>query len=239
MIQEFLIGFATLIGYFVLCVLTILLLRRWLRPPQELFRKILHFVLLLSLPVLIYAFPTWRLAALAAVLFALLVFPALSLGERIQGYAELLIERRSGEIKESLLLVFSMFAVMITCCWGWLGDKMLVLACVYAWGFGDAVAALIGKRFGRHGLEGRLIEGRKSVEGTLAMFIVSFLAVAIILWLRGGLPWYGYLPVAATTAAVSAAVELYTRKGYDTVTCPLAAAAVLLPLVWMWGGLSL
>jgi len=38
------------------------------------------------------------------------------------------------------------------------------------------------------------------------------------------------------TAAVCAVVELYTKAGMDTVTCPLAAAAVMIPLVGILGG---
>jgi len=38
-------------------------------------------------------------------------------------------------------------------------------------------------------------------------------------------------------ALASAAVELYTLDGFDTLTCPLAAAAVILPLTLLWEGL--
>jgi hypothetical protein len=34
-------------------------------------------------------------------------------------------------------------------------------------------------------------------------------------------------------------VELYTLKGYDTITCPFAAAAVMIPLMLIWGGAAL
>ncbi len=239
MIHEFFTGLGTLLGYFILCASGALLLRRFVSIPAEAFRKTLHFILLFSLPVWVFAFQTWWVSALAAASFALFVFPLLTLEERIKGYSELLTERKRGEIKQSLMLVFGMFAVMICVCWGWLGDKLLLLACVFAWGFGDGAAALVGKRYGRHFLEGKLIEGRKSMEGTLAMFIVSFLAIITVLLLRGGLPWYAYLPVSALAAAVCAVVELYTLNGFDTVTCPFAAASVLLPLVLILEGVVL
>ena len=85
-------------------------------------------------------------------------------------------------------------------------------------------------------LTGRHIEGRKSVEGTVAMFLVSLVSVLVILSLRGGLPWYGLLLTAYVTAGVSAVVELYSLGGNDTVTCPLAAMAVLLPMTALFGG---
>lgn len=238
MIQEFLICFSILIVYFVTCVFLALLLRCFIKIPSEIFRKALHLMLLCSIFVLVYAFPTWWLSALAAVLFILVVYPILMAGERIKGYAEMLTERKKGELKRSLVVAFGMFAVIISLCWGLLGDRWLVLACIFAWGFGDGAAALVGKRFGRHFLQGKLIEGRKSLEGSLAMFFVSFASVIIILLLRGGLPWYGYIVTAVLTAATCTAVELYTRGGFDTVTCPVAAAAVILPLLWLLGGVA-
>ena len=43
-------------------------------------------------------------------------------------------------------------------------------------------------------------------------------------------------PNGKLAAAVSALVELYTPNGMDTFTCPMAAMAVLLPLVALFGG---
>lgn len=232
---EFLQGFGLLSGYFFACASVALLLRRFVRIPSEVFRKLLHIILLCSLFVWIYAFQTWWIASVAALIFIATVFPLLSLAEKLNCYSELLTERKSGEIKHSLILVFSMFAALNSICWGWLGERWLVLACICAWGFGDAAAALIGKKYGRHYLEGKLIEGRKSVEGTLAMFTVSLVSVLIVLLINGNVAWYVSLTIAVLTAAASSVVELYTRNGMDTITCPFAAAAVLLPLLHLWG----
>jgi len=54
---------------------------------------------------------------------------------------------------------------------------------------------------------------------------------------RGGLPVYAYPVISAVTASVSAATELFTKNGMDTITCPLAAMIVLLPLVSLFGGI--
>lgn len=123
--------------------------------------------------------------------FIAMVYPILVFAERIPGYSELLTERKRGEIKSSLVVVFSMFTVLICVCWGWLGERYLVIASVLAWGLGDAAAALIGKRFGKHYIEGKFVEGRKTLEGTLAMFVVSFVSVLIILLVQGSVEWYG------------------------------------------------
>lgn len=234
MISTFLNGFSLLLLYFAAAASLALLIRRLMKMPRELFRKILHLVLLFSLPVFLYAFSTWLMSVLAAIVFAVSVYPILAFGERFDGYSELLTQRKDGEIKRSLMLVFLMFAVIIGICWGWLGDRVLAVACIYAWGFGDGAAALVGKRFGRHYLQGRMIEGRKSLEGTLAMFAVSFCSVFIVMMLRGGLSWLHCFAIAVTTALVSALVELFTLGGFDTLTCPMAAASVIIPLTVIW-----
>lgn len=232
---EFITGYGILLGYFASCAGAALTLRRLITVPKEVFRKTLHIILLGSIFVLTYVFKTWWAAALAAIAFMAMVFPILAFAERIPGYSELLTERKNGEIKQSLVVVFSMFAVLICTCWGWLGQKYLVIASVLAWGLGDAAAALVGKRFGQHFIEGRLVEGRKSFEGTLAMFVVSFVSVQIVLSANGSLAWYSYVPIALVTAAVCALVELYTKGGMDTLTCPFSAAFTMILLLHLWG----
>jgi Dolichol kinase len=228
---EFWRGYGILLLYLALCASSALVYRKFGNPPREVFRKILHLILLFSLIFWIYAFPNWQSSVLAIAVFVAMVFPILSILQKIKGYSEMLTERKRGEIRNSLVVVFFMFAAVIAVCWGLLGDKILVFACIYAWGFGDAAAALVGKRYGKHIITGKLVEGRKSIEGTIAMFSVSFAVVVTILLIRGGLQWYGYIPAAILTAAACAAVELYTRGGYDTITCPFAASAVILTLV--------
>lgn len=232
---EFMIGYGILLGYFAVCASAALILRQLVTIPTEVFRKTLHVILLGSIFVLTYKFTRWQLAALAAIVFMAMVFPILVFAERLPGYAQLLTERKKGEIKQSLVVVFSMFAVLICFCWGWLGQKYLVIASVLAWGLGDAAAALVGKRFGQHFIEGKLVEGRKSCEGTLAMFVVSFISVLVVLSVNGPLGWYSYVPIAIVTAAVCAVVELYTKGGMDTLTCPFSAALTLILLLHLWG----
>ena len=234
---EFISGFGIVILYFIICASSALLLRYFVHVPTEVFRKILHCILLGSLFCWILGFSSWWSAALSSFGFAVVVYPILAFLERFKGYSRLLTERKGGEIKRSLLVVFTMFTVVICVCWGYFGDRMLVLASVFAWGYGDAAAALVGKRFGRHGIKGKYVEGRKSLEGTISMFTVSFLCVLAILLVRGNMNWYGYIIVSVITAAVSAVVELYTPNGMDTITCPLAAMTVLLPLVYLFGGI--
>ncbi len=236
--QDILRGTGSIILYFVIAAGCALGSRIFIKIPNELFRKILHGILLGSLFMFTFAYSEWWISALAAVIFEIIVYPVLAVFERYKNYSELTTERKKGELKSSLLLVFTMYAVVVAICWGWLGDKYLALAAIYAWGFGDAAAALIGKKFGKHKIKWKCTDGKKSVEGSTAMFITSVISVMIILSCRGSLSVTAMIVVSFVTAMVSTLAELCSKNGNDTVICPMSAMIVLVPLVYLFGGLS-
>lgn len=232
-----LLGTLNLIIYFVIAVILAFAGRVFLTIPEEVFRKILHFILLGSFYVLIISYPTWLITALAAVIFEILVYPVLVFFERFKKYSEFTTERKTGELKHSLLLVYTMFAIVVAVCWGGFGDKYLALASLYSWGIGDAAAALVGKKFGKHKINAPNLDGKKSYEGTISMFIISCISVFFILMWRRGINVTSCIIIALIVGAVSAVSELYSRDGKDTVICPLSAMVTLLPLVYLFGGM--
>lgn len=235
MLFGFLTGLGKVVIFYIVCVVILALIARFINVPKEVFRKTLHLILILSLLFFLYAFENWWLAALASLAFMVIAYLAISLAEKtIKRFSEYIHERNTGEIRSSLVLAFLMFALMIAIGWGWLGEKWLVIACVFAWGFGDGAAALVGKKFGKRKIKSPGADGHKTVEGTVTMFLVSFVTVLLILLLNAKFAWYGYLIVSLVAAAVTATVELYTKNGYDTVTCPIAAAVVILPLLYLF-----
>lgn len=234
--QELLHGAGAVCIYFVIAASTMLACRWFFRIPDEIFRKSLHTLLLASYIPFVFAFQTWWISALFAVAFEIVVYPILAWFEHLQNYSSFTTERKKGEFKHSLLLAFTMLAVCITVCWGWRGDRYLVLACMYGWGVGDAFAALVGKKFGRHKIRMKFADPHKSIEGSAAMFATSALAILTVLLFRGGLHPAGYLVIPLAGAAVVTYIELITKGGMDTVTCPTAAMFVILPLTALFGG---
>lgn len=234
--QDFLYGAAMIIVYLIPIAAVVLTARKLIKIPDELFRKILHFILLGAYIPLITAFKTWWLAAAFAVIFTVILYPLLTLAEKLPAFASFINQRKSGEIRNSMVLALSMMAISTTVCWGIFGDRYLVLACVYAWGVGDAFAALIGKQFGRHKVKFKFADHKKSVEGSMAFWITSAVAVWIVLMVRGGIGEAGCFITAMAGAAVAMFVELCTKDGYDTFTCPAAAMVVILPLIHLFGG---
>lgn len=234
--SEFFHGTASFFAFVIPAATVMLTARALIKIPDELFRKILHFILLGAYIPLCFAFETWWMAAGLAGLFAIVLYPILMAASRIPGFSKFTTQRKEGEFVSSMVLALTTMAASVAICWGIFGDRYLVLACVYAWGVGDAFAALIGKQFGRHKIRLSFADRRKSVEGSATMFVTSAIAVWIVLLLRGGLNFWECGLTAVIAAAASAFVELCTKGGNDTFTCPAAAMAVILPLIKILGG---
>jgi len=234
--QEFFHGVGIVCIYFAVAASAALWARKLIKIPDEIFRKTLHFILLFSYIPFAFAFETWWRSVLLTVILELLIYPALALAERLPMFSSFLTERKHGEFKQSMLLAFSMLAVCNTVCWGLLGDRYLGLACMYAWGVGDAFAALVGKRFGTHKITWKYADKHKSVEGSAAMFLTSAIAIACVLLAHNHLTLPAYIVIPVAGAAVSTLVEMVTKDGRDTIYCPTAAMLVMLPLMAAFGG---
>lgn len=234
--EELLHGISVFAMYLFPALVGMLTIRIFLKVPNELFRKILHFILLGAYFPFLFGFHTWWICAgfIAGLIF--IFYPVLALAVRIPAFTTFMNERKRGEFKSSMVLALLTAAVSISICWGIFGDKLLTLACVYAWGVGDAWAALVGKQFGKHKIRLPLADPRKSWEGSAAMFVSSALTVLTVLVIRGGLGGGSCLFISLLAAAVTTYVELITKGGLDTVTCPAAAMAVIIPLTKILGG---
>jgi len=233
MIHSDLIGFGLFLGYFVVAGLPAILLKACFKTPFEMTRKMYHLIITCSIFPLLKLFSTWYVAVLAALVFALVIYPVLALVERSSAYKRIAVERQCGEFKTSLLIVQLSIAIVISVCWGLLGAdwQYVAVVAVMAWGFGDAAAALVGKAFGRRQIQHPRIAGKKTVEGTLAMFVVAGMAIFITLLVYAGQSWHVSSAVALLVAPVCSAVELFSPRGMDTLTVPLSAAFAILPLM--------
>lgn len=228
LLPEYLRSFGQLLLFFLLAASILLLIRRFFTLPSELFRKLLHIPAITSVIVLVQASSSWIIAVMSALSFVLIVYPLLALLERVPGFSRLLVERAPGEIKMSLLLLFGMEAAMIALCWGYFRQPAIAIAGILAWGCGDAAAALIGKRYGKHRIHFRLADGQKTWEGSLAMALVSF---AVLLPLLNGYALFGWpqgILIAAITAILAALMEMISHRGSDTVTVPCLCCLILL-----------
>lgn len=234
--QNFLHGAGIVCLYYVVAASSIFAVRWLTKIPNELFRKILHFILLFSYIPFAFAFDKWWHSVLLILLLELIIYPILKLAEQLPMFSSFVNERKGGEFKHSFLLAFTMLAFCNTVCWGLLGDRYLGIACMYAWGVGDAFAALIGKRYGKHKINWKYADHHKSIEGSAAMFITSAIAVACVLLAHNHLTLAAYIVLPIAGAGIATVVEMVSKDGYDTVLCPAAAMMVMIPLMALFGG---
>jgi phytol kinase len=90
---------------------------------------------------------------------------------------------------------------------------------VMAWG--DGLAAIVGQAYGKHRYQ--VFGNGKSVEGSIALAVVSYIVVTGILFVvQGDLPitWLVGIPV----AVVAIALESISQWGLDNLTLPLGTA---------------
>lgn len=236
MFKSDLVAAVVLILYYLIGLLVIpTMLKAWSKLPNEVIRKMQHVGYSLSVFILLRLFSTWYMAILAAFLLVVLAYPALCLLERTATYKKYFVDRseRGGELRKQLLYVQLSFALLILLFWGILGAKWqyMVVVAVMAWGWGDAAAALVGKFLGKRKIAHAWVEGAKTHEGTLAMTVAAFAAIFLSLLFFSSLSWYSSLLIALLVAPLTGLVELFSKRGTDTLTIPLATAALVFPLV--------
>ncbi len=132
------------------------------------------------------------------------------------------------------------FAISVTLLFGllWRPDgpvdrAPIATAGVMAMTWGDALAALIGKRFGRHRY--KVGQSERSWEGSVTMFVASTAAMFLVLLLlpgsslsplatSSGAGWTLFTALVGATFATLA--EAVSPHGMDNLSVPLVAAGV-------------
>jgi len=103
--------------------------------------------------------------------------------------------------------------------------------------WGDALAALVGRRYGRHCYQ--IWGGERSLEGSTAMFAVSAATIFPALALLPGSSLCPYAAQIETTQVLTAALlgagaatlaEAASPRGTDNLSVPLVAAGMALLL---------
>ncbi len=118
-------------------------------------------------------------------------------------------------------------AVLVGWFWG-IGRPEFGVLGILVMTWGDGLAGVIGKRFGRHPYV--LWDMKKSWEGTLTMAIVSTIVCLLVLGVSIGFS-SSMILIALTVGLCSAGLEAFSKFGIDNLTVPIAAAAIAYALV--------
>lgn len=222
------------IGYLILFVapaILILLLIRWvIKPPSYVFRKLLHLVAFSGVSFMVIVATSWLSVVLASVLFILCLYPTLTILEKEPWFGAFFAQKEPGEVKKSMIMLLAMFALLVAIAWGIFGQPYLAATAILMWGAGDGSAAMIGIPFGKHKVVSRFTDGKKSWEGSTAMFIVSLVCGILMLVFVQKMSFPQSLLCAVLGSLAGTLAELFTSSEYDTITVPFAIEAVLLIL---------
>ncbi|MEO1132395.1 MAG: phosphatidate cytidylyltransferase [Cyanobacteria bacterium J06639_1] len=149
-------------------------------------------------------------------------------GVALLSYRVKLLQSLNGVDRQSFGTFFYALSIALAIAWFWLpGLKVCAVIGVLVMTWGDALAALVGQKWGRHSYE--LAGIRKSWEGSLTMWGASTTAIALVLGLSQAawacsplsLTWIG--AIAIGIGAIAAVLESLSWRGIDNITVPLAA----------------
>lgn len=126
--------------------------------------------------------------------------------------------------RQSLGTFFYSVSIGILIAWFWnIQQPQYAVLGVLVMAWGDGLAALIGKRFGKNQYE--VFGGRKSLEGSATMAAVTFTVSFLVLLSVGGNFLQAAL-VSLMVAVVTTALETFSLLGIDNLTVPLGSAAL-------------
>jgi phytol kinase len=190
------------------------------KPNPELVRKLFHLgggALGLAMP---WLFDTlWPVLVLAgacvAVFAALRLVPALAAGP-----GQVL-----SAVKRNTLGEFWFVASFCLLFWLAAGNRLLYAVPLLVLTVADTAAALVGEEYGK--LQYATHEGEKSLEGSVAFFLATFLSVHIPVLLLAGTGRAESLLIAFTLALMVTLAEAVTWWGLDNLIIPLFAFGLL------------
>ncbi|MBX7214020.1 MAG: hypothetical protein K1X39_08435 [Thermoflexales bacterium] len=188
-------------------------LRRGLKLDLEFTRKFVHIAV---------GMWAWGTATLFQNKWMAIITPAIFVVLNSVSYRYGLFLAMESRNKSNLGTIFFPIAFIVVLLLFWEHNKAFFVASLMPMTWGDAFAAIIGKRFGRHCY--RLVGSTRSVEGSLTMLLLSFVATAAALLVFGVAAW---LPISLVVALAATVVEALSPYGLDNLLVPAISAAAL------------
>ncbi len=187
-------------------------LRRFAHAQPEMVRKIVHIgtgnVILIAWWLQI---PAW-IGISASVLFSLVI---------LLSYRLPILPDINNIGRKSLGTFFYAVSIGILTSVFWQTHAYYAVLGILIMAWGDGLAALIGKQWGRHPY--KLWGMQKSWEGSLTMAVVSYCVSSFIFLSVQGNVWQTWL-IAAAIALIATGLEAFSKWGIDNLTVPLGSA---------------
>ncbi len=220
--RDTLITFRDFLIFIIIFAAVLIVIQGIFRMNKNVFRKLLHVIAFTSSIFAAMKGQSWQAGTLTLILFAAVVYPILWLAENWKHYAALFVEKKPGEIRSSLLLLFLSQALFLAVSCGLLKKPYLLVCATASWGLGDIAAAWVGRPLGKHKIRLFFADHNKTWEGSAAMALVSFLASFASLHFFSPYSTIQILVISLIIGIVSSLSEMASTGGNDTVTVPLA-----------------
>jgi|ADGO01.1.fsa_nt_gi Dolichol kinase len=209
------------------------LIRRWRGYPQEFTRKLVHIGAGMWVFGILGLFDTWYIGIIPFATF--IGFNYLLWRYKLMASIDA-PDSSPGTVYFALAITLLFLAFWRT---GSPTDRGYIAAAgTMAMTWGDALASIVGKRYGRHHY--RVAGSTRSYEGSAAMFVAAAIAMFLtILFLPGSslaplTPPVGVgaaLVVAVAAAIAATLAEAISPAGTDNLSVPLVAAATVFVIV--------
>jgi len=196
---------------FIFIVVEIIAAR--LRPPSEVSRKLSHILAGIGAACLPFVLSFSQIAFLG-----LLFIPAVFISMRSNMFKSIHGVTRStyGELY---------FPLAIAICSFLFPDRLFFTYAVLVLGVSDALASLIGTRYGHPKRRGK--KSSKTVAGSVAFFVSAAIIGAGLLIAINGTQVVAATIWSILLAAILTFIEARSHKGLDNLTIPISAAALL------------
>lgn len=182
---------------------------------EEASRKFIHIMLANWWFIAMYFFTNVYWACLVPISFVIINYIS---------YKKNLISVMEREKQDGLGTVYYALSLLILSIitFGIVQKPEIGLCSVLIMGYGDGLAAVVGKSIKSY--EYKIGDTKKTIAGTITMFIITFIIVAIFGYATGTNLW---AIKSIITAIILTIVEAVGIKGTDNLTLPLSACALL------------
>ncbi len=232
--NEYLLEYLTILFWFIIpcfCAgLIVLFIRFVIKPPDYIYRKVLHLCAVSTVFCFILPSHTWWITILDVLTIIILIDITLLIIRPFRFYKMLFVEKNGHELFIMINVYYVIVMALIAFFFGFRGElhKYFVIIAVLSWGFGDAFAAIIGISFGQHNIKLPLVDESKTIEGSLSMFVMSYIACIVTLLIFYNYPIWMMIVEPLVIAIALTITEAISKKGLDNILCPLIAALILL-----------
>lgn len=194
----------------------IIIFAKFFKKSEETSRKFIHIMLSNWWLISMYFFENAFWASLVPLSFVIINYIS---------YKRNLISVMEREKQDGLGTVYYALSLLILSIitYGITKRPEIGLCSTLIMGYGDGLAGVIGKKI--KSLEYKIGNTKKTLAGSLTMFIISFIIIAIFSSVTGVNLW---LIKSIITAIMLTVIEAVSIKGTDNITIPLSACAILL-----------